>query len=172
MKKKGNDDWQTPDWLYGQLNKEFNFILDVCASPTNNKCLLYYCKDNSCLNKEWDFYRGSTSGIDYSCFMNPPYSDPAPFIQKAWEQSKKGRVVCILKGDTSTKWWGIFWDHEKHKPRHGCKQIRFMPRRVKFVPPPGSVGANGPTFPTAIVIMDRRKKLKIQQRQQTTIKSG
>lgn len=95
---------------------------------------------------------------------NDDWATPQPFIQKAWEESLSGIVVCIVKVDTSTKWWGIFWDYETHNPKPGCK-IRFLPKRVKFVPTlemraasarPGKK-LNGSTFPSAVIIMDRRR---------------
>ena len=39
-------------------------------------------------------------------YVNPPYSNPLPFIKKAIEESKKGKlIVLLLKMDTSTKWF-------------------------------------------------------------------
>ena len=39
-------------------------------------------------------------------YCNPPYSNPLPFVKKAIEESKKGKlIVLLLKMDTSTKWF-------------------------------------------------------------------
>lgn len=39
-------------------------------------------------------------------FVNPPYSDPEPWVDKAIEESKKGkRIVMLLRVDTSTRWF-------------------------------------------------------------------
>ena len=39
-------------------------------------------------------------------FVNPPYSNPLPWVKKAIEESKKGRlIVMLLKMDTSTRWF-------------------------------------------------------------------
>lgn len=144
-----NDEWSTPQWLFDELNEEFGFSLDVCATQYNSKCYLCCYKENSCFDRSW---KGNI------CFMNPPYSNPFPFVKKAWEESKECLVVCILKVDPSTKWWGIFWDYELHQEKPGCL-VRFLPKRVKFDPPEGwEGGLSGPSFATAIVIMDRRKK--------------
>ncbi len=74
-----------------------------------------------------------------SGFMNPPYSCPKPFIEKAWDDSRYCRIVCLVKCDPSTKWWGTFWDYGlglKHYngAKQGC-QVRFFPKRIKFDPP-------------------------------------
>ena len=40
-------------------------------------------------------------------YLNPPYSNPLPFVQKALKEHKERhiKVVLLLKLDTSTKWY-------------------------------------------------------------------
>lgn len=57
------DLWSTPQDFYDELNKEFNFELDPCATHENAKCALYYTKDDNGLEKSWRGMR---------VFMNPP----------------------------------------------------------------------------------------------------
>jgi len=39
-------------------------------------------------------------------YVNPPYSKPLPWIEKAIEENKKGKtIVMLLRMDTSTKWF-------------------------------------------------------------------
>jgi len=41
-------------------------------------------------------------------FVNPPYSNPLAWVEKAIEESKKGlTVVLLLKHDSSTKWYRL-----------------------------------------------------------------
>jgi phage N-6-adenine-methyltransferase len=167
---KLSDEWQTPQWLFDELNKEFNFDIDLCANPYNAKCaffvknLLYVSASR--LLEIYALY-GDASILDIptylhpntftSCFMNPPYSNPKPFIQEAYDLSKSTKVVCLVKCDPSTQWWAIFWDHEKHKPKPGC-EVRFLPKRVKFDPPIGYAGKiTTPAFASVVVVMDRRR---------------
>ena len=44
--------------------------------------------------------------------MNPPYSDPLPWVEKAIKESReKGKfVVLLLRADTSTKWFARLLD--------------------------------------------------------------
>ncbi len=199
---KLSDQWQTPQWLYEELNKEFNFDIDLCAKPANTKCVTFYY---DYLNNDvfWYEYRRwykdsirqyahlSLKGLVNqrsikSAFMNPPYSNPRPFIEKAWEDSKDCKIVCLVKCDPSTKWWATFWDHGSRciyciygklrddsydkeydcpeckgtgiyrGPREGC-EVRFFPKRIKFDPPKGFEGkVTSSAFPCALVIMDRR----------------
>jgi len=186
--RKLSDCWETPQWLFDELDKEFHFDLDLCATKDNSKCDAY---GDDYLNDCWEVKGTNTTilgariGFDLeyfnqegkcifpkTAFMNPPYSNPKPFIEKAWEDSKHCKIVCLVKCDPSTRWWATFWNYEKDAtgfpynklntnsfkrgPKPGC-EVRFLPKRIKFDPPKGYEGKIGsPTFPSAIVIMDRR----------------
>ena len=103
-----HDNWATPKDVYEQLNREFNFDFDPC--PLN------YERDG--LTIEWG----------ESNFINPPYSRKLKeaFINKAFEQSKLGKVcVMLLPVSTSTK---IF--HEIIYPN---AEIRFWRGRINFL---------------------------------------
>lgn len=47
------DDWATPQYVFDQLNEEFHFTLDPCASDDNHKCEKYYTKEQDGLTKNW-----------------------------------------------------------------------------------------------------------------------
>jgi site-specific DNA-methyltransferase (adenine-specific) len=36
------DEWETPQVLFDQLNKEFNFDLDVCANRENRNMIVIF----------------------------------------------------------------------------------------------------------------------------------
>jgi len=41
-------------------------------------------------------------------FVNPPYSNPLPWVEKAIEEHEAGRtIVMLLKHDTSTRWYAL-----------------------------------------------------------------
>lgn len=103
------DDWATPDYFYGELNKEFNFNFDPCPLFSEFDGLVIDWKERN--------------------FINPPYSQKlkVAFIEKAVEESKKGKLcVCLIPVSTSTK---LF--HDVIKPN--AKDIRFIKGRIKFV---------------------------------------
>ena len=58
------DQWATPQWLYDELNKKFNFNLDPYADETNCKCKKYFNKEQNGLQQDWGGQR---------VFCNPPY---------------------------------------------------------------------------------------------------
>ena len=50
---KQTDEWSTPQELFDNLDKEFNFDLDPCATKENAKCSLFYTKEQDGLSKSW-----------------------------------------------------------------------------------------------------------------------
>ena len=48
-----SDEWSTPQNVYDQLNDEFNFNLDPCATHDNHKCNRYFTKEQNGLNQWW-----------------------------------------------------------------------------------------------------------------------
>ena len=124
------DHWETPQYLFDELNDEFNFDLDVCADESNHKCNKYFTKEQDGLKQEWN-------GI---CWMNPPYGrEIGKWIKKAYESSLNGAtVVCLLPSRTDTKWF-----HEY------CAKgdIEFIKGRLKF-----GNSKNSAPFPSMIVV--------------------
>ena len=92
MNVRGNDNFQTPNYLFEQLNCIFNFTLD--AACTSHNCLcprgLRVDLGVNALDCSWEKHR---------VFCNPPFSKKAEFIKKAYEEVIHGDcpiVVMIL----------------------------------------------------------------------------
>jgi len=122
MKAKLSDNWQTPEWLMEHFRNHF----DPCpADPTFNG-----------LEIEW---KNPT-------YVNPPYSNPLPWVKKAIEESKKGvNVVMLLRVDPSTKWYRLLMELPD-------VYIAYFNRRIKFK------GANGsPNFASMLVFIPAKK---------------
>lgn len=99
-----NDEWETPQWLFDKLDDYFCFDLDACASKDNHKCEDYYTKENSILDVNPFELELLDIGTPRVIWMNPPYSNPKPFVDWAIEARKAGhQVVLLLKCDPSTK---------------------------------------------------------------------
>lgn len=151
----GRSDWRTPPELFNVLDKGgvyqgisfegFHFEIDLCATKENTKCDAYY----------EDYLAAKFVDFD-SAFCNPPYSNPKPFVEKCWEDSKKAKIVMLVKCDPSTKWWAVFFNYDKGIGKDGCKVI-YLPKRIKFDPPIGlEIKSSTASFPSAIIVMDRR----------------
>lgn len=127
-------DWETPPDLFRELDREFHFTLDVCATADNAKCKRFLSPKENALHPFTDW-----TGM---CWMNPPYGrEIIHWVKKACYSAGNGTtVVCLLPARTDTRWW-----HEYVIP--GSKEIRFLRGRIRFV----GAKASAP-FPSAIVV--------------------
>lgn len=48
-----SNEWATPIALFAELDSEFHFDLDPCATPENAKCSEFYTIENDGLTKNW-----------------------------------------------------------------------------------------------------------------------
>ncbi len=128
------DEWETPQWLYDALNKEFGFSLDPCSDGGNAKCKRFFTASDAPLNRDW--------GTE-TVFMNPPYSCCKEWMSKAFGAAQEGAtVVCLVPSRTDTEWWH----------RYAMKgEIRFLRGRLKF-----GDATNSAPFPSAVVIFRPR----------------
>ena len=129
------DDWETPQWLFDQLNEEFYFGLDVCASAENTKCLYFFDKKTDGLRQNW--------GGRGTIWCNPPYGrEISAWVQKAAEEAEHGNTtVMLIPARTDTKW---FHEYVYQKPN---VEIRFLKGRLKF-----GKAENSAPFPSMILI--------------------
>jgi len=126
-------EWETPQDLFDELNKEFNFTLDVCATKKNAKCKKYYTKDDNGLDKDWD-------GV---IWCNPPYGrEISAWVEKAYVSLCK--TVMLIPARTDTKY---FHNYIYNKPN---TEIRFIKGRLKF-----SNSKNSAPFPSMLVIFNQ-----------------
>lgn len=140
---KDTDERSTPQELFDELNKEFNFTLDVCAMKSNTKCERYFNFQQDGLTQSWE---------NEVCWMNPPYSDISSWLYKAERESinRNTIVVAILPMDGSTRWFHNFiWNKQLHQPRERI-QIRFPDHRYKFN------NNNSAKFATMVVVFNRK----------------
>ena len=60
----GKDDWETPQWLFNQLDDEFHFTLDAAATDKSAKCPAYYTPETDGLKSPWNLAGGG-------CILQP-----------------------------------------------------------------------------------------------------
>lgn len=123
-----SDMWETPQDFFDALNSEFNFTLDVCATPENTKCDKFYTQAQDGLKQPWHGH----------VWMNPPYGrEIGAWMQKA-ATCTASVVVCLVPARTDTAWW-----HD-----YATKgEIRFIRGRLKF-----GGHKNSAPFPSAVVV--------------------
>lgn len=127
-------EWATPQAFFDELNKEFHFTLDPCATAQNAKCSRYFTKEDNGLAQNWS---GET------VFCNPPYGrDIRKWVEKAYNEVQGGAklVVMLIPARTDTSYFHEFI-YNKH-------EIRFIRGRLHF-----NESKAGAPFPSMVVIM-------------------
>lgn len=129
------DMWSTPQKFFDDLDKEFCFTLDVCATLENAKCKAFYTKEQDGLAQNW------TGCV----WCNPPYGkEIGKWVRKAYESALSGAtVVMLLPSRTDTAWF--------HDYIYGKSDIRFIRGRLKF-----GESKNAAPFPSMVVIFKSR----------------
>jgi len=103
MIKRNTDSYLSPEWML----KMFEDWFDPC--PLDDNPII------DALKIDW---KDKT-------YVNPPYSKPLPFVEKAIEESKKGKIiVMLLRVDTSTKWFAKIIESKAH--------ILWLNGRIKY----------------------------------------
>lgn len=109
-------DWETPQAFFDELDREFHFTLDPCATPETAKCEKFFTAKENGLDQNWG---GET------VFCNPPYGRELPkWIEKCAKESKHAKVVMLIPARTDTRAF--------HEFIYGKAEIRFLKGRLKF----------------------------------------
>lgn len=137
MFSSATNEWSTPQNFYNELNKEFDFTLDPCATAENTKCKKYYTIDNNGLLQNW---QGEI------VFCNPPYGRVIKdWVKKCYEESLKENttIIMLIPARTDTTY---FHDYIYNKA-----EIRFIRGRLKF-----GDSKNSAPFPSMVVVFNKR----------------
>lgn len=101
----------TPKSLITAIEHRFGKLRwDLAASHDNAKCLHYFTLEKEvprgcsafnhitcdALKVDWP--------VEGLCYLNPPFSDLAPWARKAYEESQKGAKVFLLTPLTCSRW--------------------------------------------------------------------
>ena len=162
---KESDMWGTPRALAAEMVRRYGIWLDVCATAETSVCeyyiappgyveppgenrlnpvlarLLYH---DALSDHPWDVAESIKRVIGVpvdarAVWMNPPYSNPTPWVRRAAEEGRHITVVGLLKADTSTNWW-------REYVATCADEVWFLPR-LKHMGAPSVAN-----FPQAIVI--------------------
>ena len=130
-------EWETPQQLFDDLNAEFRFTLDACATAENAKCAAYYTREQDGLKQKW----GGT------VWCNPPYGKGIiQWVKKAYAETQNGvTTVMLLPARTDTQWF-----HDYVLP---SAELRFIRGRLKF-----GGGKDTAPFPSIVCIFRGNKE--------------
>lgn len=134
-------EWYTPRWLFAELDREFHFTLDPCATLESAVCAKFYDEAQNGLMQSWAGER---------VFMNPPYGSQVigSWIEKARLATEGGGcplVVGLVPAYTDSHWWH---DHVQRRA-----EVRFVRGRLSFKP--GAPRASGGAPFASVVLIWR-----------------
>ena len=113
-----NNAWCTPQPFFDELNKEFNFTLDPCATKKSAKCKKFFTPIEDGLKQDWE---------GHTVFCNPPYGRQiGKWVKKCYEEGQKPNttIVLLIPSRTDTRYF--------HDYILGKAQIRFIKGRLTF----------------------------------------
>jgi len=149
------DDRGTKREFIDELEARFgSFTLDTAAATHNAKADRFYSRADDGLSLPW------TGNV----WCNPPYSDLAAWVEKAWDEwdQRNGidleRIVMLLPSNRpEQKWWQ---EHvEPHRDRPDTElRVEFLPGRMRFDRPGVEIGPKGdrPPFGCCLLIWEIR----------------
>jgi site-specific DNA-methyltransferase (adenine-specific) len=133
--------WQTPQYIFDELDREFNFTLDPCCQHDSAKCVKYYTPVEDGLKQCW---QGET------VFVNPPYGrELKKWVKKCSEESKHATIVMLIPSRTDTTYF--------HDYIYDKAEIRFLRGRIKFINPETKKAGDAAPFGSMIVIYKENK---------------
>ena len=151
MGAKPSDSWATPQEVFDVLNTKYGpFDLDAAASH-DNQMVGRYCTPEGTFSAHMSgpFLLYGVDGLSANwvgkVWLNPPYSDPYPWIKKASEEAAKGAtVVALINWDHTTAYWKEFIGRPENPvlPRNGVELFGW-PKRVWFNAPAGLLNKHG-----------------------------
>ena len=127
-----SEEWATPPDFFAELNREFGFTLDPCATRQNAKCDRFYTKAQDGLAQDW-----GTNIV----FCNPPYGRTiGEWAKKCYRASQAGAtVVLLVHSRTDTRYF--------HNWIYGKAELRFVRGRLKF-----GDGKQSAPFPSLVAV--------------------
>lgn len=77
-----------------------DFAWDLAALADNTVAPRgFYSPEENSLDQPWHLHAGWL-------WLNPPFSDITPWVQKAWDESRQGATIAVLvPASTGANWW-------------------------------------------------------------------
>lgn len=131
------DEYCTPDWLFNDLNRKWNFTLDPCCLPNTARAEKFFTPSDNGLIQSW---------AGEIVFCNPPYSryQIPKWVKKCSEESAAAVIVALLPSDTSCRWF--------HDWVYPFAQLEFIKGRVPFHNPYDRSQTFRPRFGSLIAV--------------------
>jgi phage N-6-adenine-methyltransferase len=115
-----SDDYYTPRWIFDAM--QITFDIDAASppdGPPNTPCRKYFTQLDDGLTQHWEG----------SVFLNPPFTEITPWVNK-WLDHKNGVLLVPM---SKSKWFDNLWNSNA--------AILALPYNLKFDDPKGGRGS-------------------------------
>lgn len=136
------DFWETPDYLVHYCEQKFGCNFDLACNSYNSKFFWgFQAEKHDALKEDW-FDLSLSIGEEVIGFCNPPYSNIAPWLEKAIAERAKGFAsVFVIPTPNGDKWQDLALE---------ANRIEFITGRVQFIDPITGKKSSGNTRGTMI----------------------
>jgi phage N-6-adenine-methyltransferase len=144
--RPGVDDRATTPEVFGPLHERFRFTLDAAALPHNAKLPRYFTPEQNGLEQSWK---------DERVWLNPPYSNIEPWVEKALSEDVALVVMLLPANRTEQMWWQYHIEPKRDKEPSRVR-VEFLPGRMRFIAhdATGIKPNERPPFGVCLVIID------------------
>lgn len=129
--KENRDDWETPNEMFENLNKQYKFNFDCCASEQNHKL------------KNWTNDFTNLTYIDRVCWMNPPFSKAGEMFEHFFKSVSRGIAIYRCDNFETRIWQDIIFKN--------CSWILIPKGRVTYQYNKDIRNGKGCRFPSALI---------------------
>jgi hypothetical protein len=129
---KNRDDWETPQWLFEDLNEQYRFTFDCCAHSLNWKCQTW--------SNNFLMSRGLENDV---CWMNPPFSKASKMFSHFFKVVTRGVAIYRCDNLETKVWQDVIFK--------GADWV-FIPKgRIAYQYNPSLRDGKGCRFPSALI---------------------
>jgi hypothetical protein len=102
------------------------FCRDLAANEQNRQADFFLSEREDALSERWKWHDYPPFGGLLWQWLNPPFSDIAPWAEKCWSESRLGAHIALLvPASPGAKWW--------HDHVRGKGYVIYLRQRIKFV---------------------------------------
>lgn len=122
--KFSKDDRFTPIDFFSKLHDNYKFTLDPAGHPLAPVSQIignFLTPENDGLIQSWG---------ENIVFLNCPYSNIRPWIEKCWKENEAGtpEILCLVPAWTDRKWWQDLVEPRRDNTRSPILATNFLGR--------------------------------------------
>ena len=137
---ESRDIWETPKWLFHDLNRQYHFDLDCCATEKNRKVGDF----------SNNFLRFRAISLFKCVWMNPPFSKAYDMFEHFFGSVKSGVAIYRCDNIETKIWQDVIFPN--------CSWVFIPNKRITYE----GMEGEGSRFPSALIGFNIKKPIGLQ----------